>query len=189
MGKKRQQIKIRDWKIGDVQVFRKWNSQHYKWMDFNGPYYKNMTKEEVEDYLSKIKDNIKNNSFSFPRDRMVIANIHSDEMIGLVSSYWESKETNWLCIGLCIYDEENWSKGIGFEALLFWCKYLFDNRPELVRLDMRTWSGHFGMMKLAEKLGFTLEARFRKARIVKGEYFDSIGYGILREEFDSDIQT
>lgn len=39
------------------------------------------------------------------------------------------------------------------------------------------------MMKLATKLGFQEEACFRKARIVKGEYFDSIGYGILREEF------
>lgn len=36
-------------------------------------------------------------------------------------------------------------------------------------LDLRTWSGNHGMMRLAEKLGFLQEACFRKARIVRGE--------------------
>ena len=39
------------------------------------------------------------------------------------------------------------------------------------------------MIHLAEKIGFQEEARFRMARIVKGEYFDGLGYGILREEW------
>lgn len=40
------------------------------------------------------------------------------------------------------------------------------------------------MLGLAEKLGFKKEAVYRKARIVINEYFDSISYGILREEWD-----
>ena len=67
---------------------------------------------------------------------------------------------------------------------MIWCQYLFTNFTEIVRLDLRTWSGNVGMMKLAEKLGFILEARFRKARIVNGKFYDSIGYGILRTEWD-----
>ena len=39
-------------------------------------------------------------------------------------------------------------------------------------------------MRLAEKLGYQEEARFRKARIVNGEYYDGIGFGILREEWE-----
>jgi RimJ/RimL family protein N-acetyltransferase len=39
------------------------------------------------------------------------------------------------------------------------------------------------MTRLAVKLGYTLEARFRKARIVKGAYYDGLGYGVLREEW------
>lgn len=102
-----------------------------------------------------------------------------------MSSYWESIETNWLCIGITIYDENQWGKGLGFEALRAWIDYLFETRLELVRLDMRTWSGNQGMVKLALKLGFTQEACFRKARIVKGQYYDSLGFGILREEWES----
>jgi len=86
---------------------------------------------------------------------------------------------------LVIFDENYWSKGLGFEAMGLWSQYLFDEIPEIVRLDMRTWSGNIGMMRLAEKLGFTLEARFRDARIVKGKYYDSIGYGILRKEWNT----
>ncbi len=39
------------------------------------------------------------------------------------------------------------------------------------------------MTRLAVKLGYILEARFRKARIVKGAYYDGLGYGVLREEW------
>jgi len=39
------------------------------------------------------------------------------------------------------------------------------------------------MMKVGEKLGFTKEAVFRMARIVEGEYYDGLGYGILRTEW------
>ncbi|MFT8312084.1 MAG: GNAT family protein [Sporolactobacillus sp.] len=70
-------------------------------------------------------------------------------------------------------------------AFGLWTDYLFQAMPEIVRVDLRTWSGNFGMMKLAEKLGYTKEACFRKARIVNGKYYDSIGYGVLREEWDA----
>jgi RimJ/RimL family protein N-acetyltransferase len=40
------------------------------------------------------------------------------------------------------------------------------------------------MMQVGRKLGFTQEGRFRKARIVRGEYFDSVVYGVLREEWE-----
>jgi len=52
-----------------------------------------------------------------------------------------------------------------------------------VRLDLRTWSGNRGMMRLAEKLGYAQEARFRRARLVTGAYYDGMGYGVLREEW------
>jgi len=40
------------------------------------------------------------------------------------------------------------------------------------------------MIELAKKLGVQKEAEYRKARIVNGKYFDSISYGILREELE-----
>jgi len=38
--------------------------------------------------------------------------------------------------------------------------------------------------RLAEKLGYIEEARFGKARFVHGAYYDGMGYGVLREEWE-----
>ena len=39
------------------------------------------------------------------------------------------------------------------------------------------------MMRLAARLGFSLEARSRDARVVDGTRYDAVGYGILRAEW------
>ena len=82
-----------------------------------------------------------------------------------------------------MFDPGCWGRGIGREALGLWGQYVLDAMPELPRLDLRTWSGNVRMMRLAERLGFTLEARFRDARPLRGERFDGLGYGILRAEW------
>ncbi len=153
-------------------------------MDLDAPYYAKQSAEEVEIYLQNIKKKITKHLFPLPRNRLVIAEKVSNDFLGSVSWYWTSKETNWMSNGIVICDEQYWGKGIGFEALGLWNQYLLDEFPQVARLDLRSWSGNIGMMKLAEKLGYTLEARFRKARIVKGEYYDSVGYGMLREEWE-----
>jgi putative hydrolase of HD superfamily len=85
-----------------------------------------------------------------------------------------------------IFDPNCWGRGIGYEAFGLWGQYLFDVMPLMVRLDLRTWSGNQGMQQLARKLGYQAEARFRKARLVDGVYYDGLGFGILREEWDAD---
>jgi len=177
-------IVLRDWIKADLSLYKKWQLGDYAWMDYNGPYYGKLTLEEVEKFLEKLEKRINENNFSEVRTGLVIADKESNELIGAVNWYWTSVETNWLCVGLIIYNDAFWSKGLGYEALGLWSEYLFDKMDKIVRLDLRTWSGNHGMMRLADKLGYTLEARFRKARIVKGEYYDSIGYGILREEWE-----
>ena len=154
-------------------------------MEFNGPYYDLPAKDLQEKWRLETRENICNDNWGEPRLNLIIAHAESNEMLGTVNRYWQSIETHWLSVGIVIYDESKWSGGIGFEALKLWCTYLFKDMPEIARLDLRTWSGNNGMMKLAEKLGFKQEAVFRKARIVKGEYFDSVAYGILREEFQA----
>ena len=105
--------------------------------------------------------------------------------IGQVSWYWISEETYWPAVGIVIYDPAHWGQGKGYEALGLWSDYLLKAEPKFARLDLRTWSGNHGMMRLAEKLGYQLEARFRNARIVNDAYFDGLGYGVLREEWFS----
>ncbi|MEC3606566.1 GNAT family protein [Bacillus glycinifermentans] len=102
---------------------------------------------------------------------------------GTVSYYWECRPTRWLECGIVIYDPQFWNGGYGTEAVKLWVGYLFEN-TEVARIGMTTWSGNARMMKCAEKAGFTLEGRLRKVRYYDGVYYDSIRYGILREEWE-----
>lgn len=178
-------IHIRDWIMEDLPTYRKWLIGDYPWKKLDAPYYKKMNEEEAEKYLTKIKNEIVNKEFPTPRHRLVIALNDDNTFLGNLGWYWQSKPTYWLSAGLVIHNDAYWSKGIGYEAFGLWCQYLLDNMPELARLDLRSWSGNLGMMKLAEKLGFQLEATFRKARIVDGKYFNGVGYGILKEEWQN----
>lgn len=103
-------------------------------------------------------------------------------IVGTVSFYWENEATRWLEVGIAIYNPEHWGKGIGKIALQQWISEVF-NMQNVARVGLTTWSGNAGMMRLAEKLGMTQEARLRKVRYHDGEYFDSIKYGVLREEW------
>jgi len=178
-------ITVRDWESKDFEHYRYWNTGHHLWMDYNGPYYPNATKEQIELEIKTFQVQIAYIDPQRPYKRLVIADPHTDQLIGTVSWYWQSQETHWKSIGIAIYDENNWGKGLAYEALTLWIDHLFKVSKDIVRLDLRTWSGNIGMMKLGKKLGFKEEARFRNARIVKGQYYDSIGMGILREEWSS----
>lgn len=177
------EINIRDWKTKDLDVYRYWNAGKHKWMDFNGPYYPTPSIAEIDHRIIQLKSQIDKQSWPEIRERMVIVEKENDQMLGTVNWYWQSQETNWKSIGIALYDDACWGKAYGAQALRLWIDYLFDIDPTIVRLDLRTWSGNIGMMKLASKLGFIEEARFRNARIVNGEFYDSIALGILRNEW------
>lgn len=175
-------ICLRDWILEDIGAYRMWQKPGMPWQALDGPYYRSQV-DESNQLADRLTEKIKNSEFHTPRSQLVVADALTKNLIGTVSSYWESKETNWLCAGISIYDHEKWGQGIGWEALGLWIDYLFVNHPEIVRLDMRTWSGNIGLINLAKKLGFIEEARFRNARVVDGKYFDGLGFGILRQEW------
>ncbi|MGB8002339.1 MAG: GNAT family protein [Anaerobacillus sp.] len=106
----------------------------------------------------------------------------NDQIIGMVSYYWEHEPSRWLEVGIVIYLPEFWSKGYGSEALQQWIDYVFRVHPEIERVGLTTWSGNRRMIKAAENIGMQLEGRMRKCRYFDGTYYDSIRMGVLREE-------
>ncbi|KAA3645083.1 MAG: N-acetyltransferase [Chloroflexi bacterium] len=177
-------LTLRDIMKSDLQALGDWLHPEQEWHKTDGPYYPRSSEEEIAKKINNWEQAIIENSWPDLRQRLVVVDSHEDEVIGMVSRYWISEETNWTAIGISIFDPKNWGKGYGYEALGLWCQYLFDNEPKFVRLDLRTWSGNIGMMKVAKNLGFTKEAVFRMARIVEGQYYDGVGYGILRKEWE-----
>lgn len=177
------QLQLRDWQIEDLEIYAQWLMPGHRWQELDGPYYGHNTAEEIPEIIEKVRTRVCKGNFTDPRTRLIIAEPKHNRLIGQVSRYWISEETHWLAAGIVIYAPTLWGRGYGFEALGLWTDYLFRTMPQIVRLDLQTWSGNAGMMKLAAKLGYQLEGRFRKARIIAGTHYDALGYGILREEW------
>ncbi|MBI9044088.1 MAG: GNAT family N-acetyltransferase [Anaerolineaceae bacterium] len=179
-----EKIILRDMQFADLEALSYWLNPIHKWHQFNGPYYSPAPLEKIPEKIAVYAAEISRGELPELRKYLIIAKKETNEIMGMVNWYWISQETLWMALGILIYDDNNWRGGYGTEALCMWRDYLFQNDPKLVRLDLRTWSGNVGMMNLAEKVGFTKEAVFRKARIVNGKYYDGLGYGILREEWE-----
>lgn len=152
--------------------------EHLSW---NGPY-KPLEPVSYDKFAEKYTPNLALAGTGEARHHLAVE--IDGELRGTVGRYWVSQETNWFEIGIVIYDSRYWSGGYGTEAFRMWMKYLFDSM-DTVRLGIGTWSGNVRMMRLAAACGMVEEARVRKARIVRGEYYDAIKMGILREEWET----
>lgn len=177
-------IQIRDIKITDLEDYLKWMAPDRHHHNFNGPYFKRTTLEELKAFVAKLREKFENGENTSLGNRKMIVRGDTDELLGMVNWYWKSEETLWLEVGLVVFNENYWGQNIGYKALNLWIDEIFAQHPEIVRIGLTTWSGNLRMMKLAEKLHLEKEATYRKARIVNGEYFDSVSYGILREEWE-----
>ena len=181
------EILLRDLEISDLEVYFDLNKPSREFHKLNGPYFEKETEKELLARIEKLRTDI--NTGKYASNSLVIADAQTNEFIGNVSWYWKSQATNWMEIGVVICNEKYWGKGIGYKALTLWISKLFSEKDDIVRLGLTTWSGNDRMIKLAEKLGFNCEATYRKARILNGKYYDSVSYGILREEWELIVKT
>ena len=167
----------------DLKDYAFWLEPHHRYHQLNGPYYPKKDGEEITEYIHFLLTAFENgNEDPIPNKKMIVDS--TDQLLGEVSWTWKSRETNWMEVGIVIFDEVNWGRGLGAKTLSLWISELFAEKPELVRLGFTTWSGNLGMVKLAKKLGMKKEATIRKARVVDGKHFDSVSFGVLREEWD-----
>jgi RimJ/RimL family protein N-acetyltransferase len=163
--------------ILDALYYWKYEEQNQEAKRWNGPYIK-------EQYVSRdnFKIEAKRNRYISEKVERMLAIIVDEKCIGSVNAYWVSKETNWLEIGIVIYDKQYWEYGIGTEVFQKWIDYLFKENF-VHRLGISTWSGNERMIRLAKHTGMVEEARIRQARQIAGTYYDAIKMGILKTEW------
>ena len=148
-----------------------------EWTKWNGPYFNDPIYTETE----FLNGDGKEMYLESDNIRLIVVD---DEICGIVSYHFaDGKLRKWIEFGIVIFDQSKWGKGIGRRTCKLWMEYLFNKYPEIPHLGFTTWSGNERMMALGEKLGMKLEARIRKVRFYDGKYWDSIKYGILREEY------
>lgn len=147
-----------------------------EWKKWDAPYFEHKHLS-YEEFLHEKESYIEQDS------RWAIE-VVAGKVIGTLGYYWEHKPSNWLEMGIVIYNPKYWSGGYGTLAIRLLINHLFTTLP-LVRVGYTTWSGNKRMIKVGEKLGMTMEARIRKVRYYNGTYYDSIRMGLLREEWEA----
>ncbi len=159
-----------------------WNisyrDENPEWSKWNGPYFEDYTQYQdlesfrnSEDWKFLLKENC----------RCILID---EKPVGMVSRNWKDEKTRWMEIGIVIYDENYWSHGYGTSVMKLWTTKTFQDYENIEHLGLTTWSGNVRMMKAAEKMGFQKEAQIRKVRYWKGVYYDSVKYGVLRDEWE-----
>lgn len=175
-------VRLRDWTTADLSAYREWLRPDQEWHQWDGPYFPPPTEQEADAAVARIREELQSNAWPEVRRRLVIAEAHTDGLIGTVSWHWESEETEWPRAGITVFDPATRGRGVGSEALTLWADYLF-SATHFRRLDFSTWSGNLAMCAVGLKLGWTEEARFRDARVVRGVVYDSVVYGVTRAQW------
>ncbi|WP_374775298.1 GNAT family N-acetyltransferase [Streptomyces sp. NBC_01310] len=85
-------------------------------------------------------------------------------------------------LGVTIGEREFWGRGHGSDALRLLMNHLFGAYC-LSRLELDTWSGNERAVRAFTRLGFREEGRRRSAVLLDGKRYDSVLFGMLREEW------
>jgi putative hydrolase of HD superfamily len=176
-------VQLRAWRVEDVDTFRAWHQPYHAWHRTNGPYFPARSADDIDRVATRARERVASGDTTQGDRHLVVADLDG-AYLGTVNRY-AIDSTGWTAIGVGIHDDQHWGLGYGGEAFGLWVDLLFESEPELHRLDARTWSGHTAMMRVADRHGFTLEARHREARVVDGERYDALGYGLLRREWQA----
>jgi len=86
-------------------------------------------------------------------------------------------------VGILIGEKEYWGKGYGTDAMIAFLDYLF-NELGLHRVYLHVQSYNARALKSYQKCGFVQEGILRHHSFTRGEYYDDLVMGILRDEFN-----
>lgn len=81
-----------------------------------------------------------------------------------------------------IIERASWGRGLVAEAVTAALAHGFQ-RLELLRIWLEIDPRNTGSVRVAEKCGFAREGLARQAFLLNGEYFDSVFYAMLREDW------
>jgi RimJ/RimL family protein N-acetyltransferase len=171
-------VSLRPTRESDIADYERWNVRSLKAWEFDGPWY--------NDTLDRMIENRKKwlaGERLRPYRCLEIDAIEHGH-VGWVTAYIHSTDPHTTEAGIDIVDDSLWNRGLGTEAFGLWTGYLFQ-AYDLTRLGYTTWAGNPRMIRVGEKLGFALEGRIRRGCEVKGQFYDRIKMGLLREEWAS----
>lgn len=112
--------------------------------------------------------------------------IDKEERIGLIRLFDLEDPT-------CLFDirmkQSHRGKGLGVTSLKWISNYVFSHYPSIIRIEGHTRNDNYAMRKTFHNSGFVKEAYHREAWPQGGQLFDSVGYAILRRDWENNTIT
>ncbi len=171
-------VRLRPTVEADIADYERWNVPGLKAWQFDGPWYHETLDRVIENRKKWLAGE------RLPPHRRLEIDVVEHGHVGWVAAYLHSNDPHITEAGIDIPVDSLWNRGLGTEAFGLWVGYLFE-AFNLTRLGYTTWSGNPGMIRVGEKLGFTLEGRIRRGCEVNGQFYDRIKMGLLRDEWQS----
>jgi RimJ/RimL family protein N-acetyltransferase len=110
----------------------------------------------------------------------------SNEKIGMIRLFDLDDPT-------CLFDirlkHDFRGNGLGVHILKLLTDHVFLNYSDIIRIEGHTRSDNFAMRKTFFKSGFVKEAYHRQAWPQEGQLFDSVGYAMLRGDWENKTIT
>ncbi|XP_031278217.1 uncharacterized protein LOC116136681 [Pistacia vera] len=160
-------ISLRPFKLSDVDDFLKWASddrvtRYLRWNTIT-------SREEALNYLDKV-------AIPHPWRRSICLD---DRSIGYISIKQEAGDDRCRAhVGYALA-AEYWGQGVVTVALKMAVSKVFEEIPDLVRLQALVEVENKGSQRVLEKVGFLKEGLLRKYGFCKGEIRDMFVYGFL----------
>ena len=110
----------------------------------------------------------------------------NDEFIGTQRIGHINWRTGLADMGIMIGDQSYWGRGLSKDILQTAMSYAFKNLS-LRKLTGGTSSLNIPMQRCFERLGYTKEGLLRSQLLINGNYVDHVLYGMLKSEFENNI--
>ncbi|MDR1960974.1 MAG: GNAT family N-acetyltransferase [Gracilibacteraceae bacterium] len=109
-----------------------------------------------------------------------------DELIGTIGFDLMNPSARSARLFLGLGRPENWGRGLGTDALITFCRYLFA-QWNFRRLTAETWEGNSRAAACYRRAGFVQEGVLREAYYTEGAYRDGLIFALLKKEFGRDL--
>jgi ribosomal-protein-alanine N-acetyltransferase len=136
------------------------------------------TEQDTRDFLERAVAG----ASAEPREKHELAVVTADDgrLVGSVGLYLAPADEQAM-LGYC-YHPDAWGRGLATEAAETMLDFGFG-----VLLLHRIWAGcdpdNVGSVRVLEKIGMTREGRLREATKIRGEFRDTLVYGLLAREW------
>jgi RimJ/RimL family protein N-acetyltransferase len=172
-------VRLRAVEPGDWESFFAWNDDDFTARRSSEIGYP-QSREAVKEWTAKVATAMPEND----QFRWIIENLEG-QAVGTIITHNCNRRVGSLKYGLVIAAEHH-RRGYAREAVQLVLRYFFEElNYQKVTVDVYDYN--LASQRFHESLGFTLEGRVRRTIYTGGQHHDEFIYGLLREEFHSDL--